>query len=188
MLNQRKPKIILGIILWLILIIFVFYIPLAPLTLDKQVNAPFLAQNGNKHALVFFGFRGCSNICPITLTILQQFFNSQQNITQRPQVIFVDIDQNSSSAQASEFAKQFHPSFVGYHIPPDQLSLISAKFGLNIKQQKKQISHLGKTYLLLRKTDGWHLVKTYNPDSFSVTTLQHEFQNLAVNTSITEQN
>ena len=104
--------------------------------------------------------------------------NSQENPYQWPQVVFVDIDANSDSAQATEFAKQFHFSFIGLHIPPEELTEISDKFGLNIKQQNSQISHLGKTYLLHRKANDWKLVKIFNPNSFSVNTLQNELFNL----------
>lgn len=110
----------------------------------------------------------------MTLTILGQLFDLQQNTSLWPQVIFVDIDTNSSASDASSFAKQFHPSFIGLHIPYDELSEVSGKFGLNIKQEGNQITHLGKTYLLRRKADEWSLVKIYNPNSFSVETLQKE--------------
>jgi len=137
-----------------------------------------LDQYGNENALVFFGFRGCSDVCPMTLSILSQLINSQKNSSLWPQVIFVDIDVNSDSAQASEFAKQFHPSFAGLHISFEELTQISGKFGLNIQQKNSQILHLGKTYLLRRKVNDWSLVKIYNPNSFSVKTLRYELFNI----------
>ncbi|MGK0372487.1 MAG: protein SCO1/2 [Glaciecola sp.] len=174
MLSKDKKGIAIGITLWLILIVFIFYVPLIPLTSDKQLDPPFLNENGTNSAVVFFGFRGCSNVCPMTLSILQRLLNSQQNEAYWPQIIFVDIDIDSSSALASDFAKKFHPSFVGYHTSPEELLQLSAKLGLNIQQQSSQIMHLGKTYLLHRKSNGWRLIKTYNPESFSAETLQKE--------------
>ena len=174
MLNKKKYKVSIGFALWFLLIIFIFSIPLMPLVLDKKLDASFLDQEGNENALVFFGFRGCSDVCPMTLMILRQLFDSQENFSLWPQVVFVDIDANSNSAEASSFAKQFHPSFIGLHIPTEELSDVSNKFGLNIKQEGNQISHLGKTYLLQRKVNDWKLVKIYNPNSFSVETLQKE--------------
>ncbi len=174
MLVKGMSKSFIGLGLWLILLIFIFSIPFIPLALDKELKVSFLDQYGNENALVFFGFRGCSNVCPMTLSILSQLINSQKNSSLWPQVIFVDIDANSDSAQASNFAKQFHTSFVGLHIPPEELTNITGKFGLNIKQQNNKISHLGKTYLLRRKENDWKLVKIYNPNSFSMKTLQNE--------------
>lgn len=167
-------KVSIGFALWFLLIIFIFSIPFMPLVLDKKLDASFLDQEGNENALIFFGFRGCSDVCPMTLTILRQLFDSQENSSLWPQVVFVDIDASSNSAEASSFAKQFHASFIGLHIPSEELGEISNKFGLNIKQEGNQISHLGKIYLLQRKVNDWRLVKIYNPNSFSVETLQKE--------------
>jgi len=174
MLEKGKSKGRIGFFLWFVLLIFIFYIPFMPLALDKELKVSFLDQSGNENALVFFGFRGCSNVCPMTLSILSQLINSQKDSSLWPQVVFIDIDANSDSAQASDFAKQFHTSFVGLHASPEELTNIAGKFGLNIKQQNNNISHLGKTYLIRRKVNDWKLVKIYNPNSFSIKSLQNE--------------
>lgn len=174
MLEKGKSKGRIGLFLWFVLLIFIFYIPFMPLALDKELKVSFLDQSGNENALVFFGFRGCSNVCPMTLSILSKLINSQKDSSLWPQVVFIDIDANSDSAQASDFAKQFHTSFVGLHVSPEELTNIAGKFGLNIKQQNNNISHLGKTYLIRRKVNDWKLVKIYNPNSFSIKSLQNE--------------
>ncbi len=174
MLNEGKSKRLFGLALWLVLLLFIFSIPFMPLVLDKELDVSFLDENGNKQALVFFGFRGCSDVCPMTLSILKQLFDSQENSSQWPQVIFVDIDAHSNTTQAEKFAKQFHSSFVGLHVLPENITELSDKFGLKIKQRNEQISHLGKTYLLRRIADDWRLVKIFNPNSFSVETMQNE--------------
>jgi len=178
MFKHETSKWLMGMGLWLILIAFIFSIPFIPSNPNKDLDVTFLDNHGNKNALVFFGFRGCSDICPTTLSVLSQLLNSQQNPSLWPQVVFVDIDATSNSAQASDYAKQYHPSFVGLHIPEEKISKISSQFGLNIKQQDNQILHIGKTYLLRRETDIWTLVKTYNPNGFSVTTLKNELFNV----------
>jgi len=172
--KQITNKKLTGIVLWLTLLIFIFSIPLIPLILDKEVDVPFLDKNGNESALVFIGFRGCSDVCPMTLSMFKQLYDSQNNSLYWPQVVFLDIDDHSSSIQASNFAKQFHPSFVGLHIPSEQLNKISTQFGLNIKQQGNQIIHLGKTYLLRRKENNWRVVKVYSPNYLTVEKLQNE--------------
>ncbi len=175
MLNDITSKELIGISLWLMLMIFIFSLSFVPLALDKQVNVFFLDNSGNEHALVFFGFRGCSNVCPMTLLTMKQFLDSQKSTEQWPQIIFIDVDVSSDTKQASEFAKQFHSSFVGLHLPPEKLKNISTLFGLNIKQQNSHISHLGKTYLLRREVNRWALVKVYTPNSLSVEALKNEF-------------
>jgi len=178
MLRSDKSKNLMGLSLWLILIAFIFFIPFIPSNPNQDLDISFLDNNGNKNALVFFGFRGCSNICPVTLSILSRLLKSQQDTSYWPQVVFVDIDATSSSVEASDYAKKFHPSFIGLHIPSEKITAVSSQFGLNIKQQDGQILHIGKTYLLHRKADSWTLVKAYNPNSFSVNTLRNELFNI----------
>jgi len=164
----------IGLALWLLLIAVILSIPFMSLTLDKELNVSFLNHEGNDTALVFFGFRGCSDICPMTLSIFRQLFDTPTNISKLPQVFFVDIDTQSNANEALNFAKKFHSSFIGLHISSKELIEFSGKFGLNIKQQGNKISHLGKTYLLRRKENEWRLLKVYNPNSFSVQTLKKE--------------
>jgi len=164
----------LGITLWALLVAFIFYIPFIPQTVDKKVQTSFLAPSGAHNALVFFGFKGCSNVCPLTLAILQQLVDSLPAEVTPPQVIFVDIDEYSSSEEASTYAKQFHQSFYGYHVPQSELPQLSAQFGLNIEQFGSEISHLGKTYFLQRNAQEWQLVKAFNPSTFSVKILKKE--------------
>jgi len=174
MLNSDKSKNLTGLGLWLLLITFIFFIPFIPSNPNQDLDISFLDNNGNRNALVFFGFRGCSNICPVTLSVLSNLLKSQQDASYWPQVVFVDIDATSSSIEASHYAKKFHPSFIGLHIPQEKITNVSSQFGLNIKQQNGQILHIGKTYFLHRETDSWTLVKAYNPNSFSVATLKSE--------------
>jgi protein SCO1/2 len=174
MVNEEKYKLPIGLALWFFLIAFIFSTPFIPLTLDEEIDVSFLDQEGNENALVFFGFRACSDVCPMTLSILRQLVDSQVNTSKWPQVVFVDVDLSSSSLEASNYAKQFHTSFVGLHISNEKLIEVSTKFGLNIKQEGNQITHLGKTYLLRREAKDWKLVKIYNPNSLSVETLKKE--------------
>ncbi len=174
MLTSDKSKNLMGLGLWLILIAFIFFIPFIPSNPNKELDISFLDNNGNKNALVFFGFRGCSNICPVTLSVLSRLLKSQQDSTYWPQVVFVDIEATSNSVEASNYAKKFHPSFIGLHIPPEKIIAVSSQFGLNIKQRDGQILHIGKTYLLHRQEKIWSLVKAYNPNSFSVKSLTNE--------------
>jgi len=172
--RAKNSKKILGLSLWLVLIVFIVSIPLVPMSIDKGVSVPFLDTRGSSSALVFFGFRGCSDICPTTLIKLRELTNLQKNTAERTQVFFVDIDAHSDAEQASSYASQFHLSFVGLHFDPLQLSKISYQFGLNIKVNNEQIYHSGKTYLLRRVDDDWRLLKSYSAKVLSIADLQHE--------------
>jgi len=172
--SDKNSKRVLGISLWLVLIAFIVSVPLVPMSIDKGLSAPFLDSSGSSSALVFFGFRGCSDICPTTMVKLRELANLQKSAAVRTQVFFVDIDAHSDTEQASNYASQFHPSFVGLHFEPLQLSKISYQFGLNIKANNAKIYHLGKTYLLRRVDGDWRLLKSYSAKVLSVAELQHE--------------
>lgn len=178
MVKKEKLKTFTGLTLWLALIFFIFAMPFVPLSLDKKMDVSFLQHVDSENALVFFGFQGCSNVCPVTLSTLSQLLTIQEDTSKWPQVIFVDIDIHSDTQQASKFAKQFHPSFIGMHLAPQEITKISAKFGLNIKQKNSQISHLGKTYLLRRIAKDWRLVKIYNAKNLSINNLNNQLFNL----------
>jgi len=174
MLSSKKYKVIAGLCLWLFLVSFAFVLPFIPQPVNQQVDSSFLDTQGSKTALVFFGFTGCSDVCPLTLSIINKLFTEQTNSALWPQVVFVDIDSNSNEHQAANYAKQFHQAFVGTHIPLENLGKISAQFGLNSKQQNNSIVHVGKTYLLQRELTQWRLVKVFSPNSLSVALLQKE--------------
>lgn len=170
-----------GLFLLFLLIGFMLAIPLIPLSVEKKiplavsaklVPTPLLANRLNiEHAIIFFGFHGCSDICPTTLMLLADLLNSEALPGNWPQVIFVDVDKDSNSVMADRYAKQFHKDFIGIYPNVAELDTLSGLFDLNIKEVGNQIIHQGRTYLLQKRDNNWWLTTSYNPDSFSVETL-----------------
>ncbi|WP_394221323.1 SCO family protein [Alteromonas gracilis] len=134
---------------------------------SKDIEFKHLEQKGSDTALVFFGFKGCSNVCPVTLSEFATMLEGWPSKDSQPHVLFVDIDANSSDEEASYYAKQFHSAIKGVHVNSEQLALYSFDFGLQIKQSDTQISHIGKTYLLRRFEEQWKIVRAYQPSNFS---------------------
>lgn len=157
-----------------ILLTLIFSIPLMALDSHRPVDVPFLNEHGNDKAIVFFGFSHCGDVCPATLAVLRNLMNNKDIQAQWPQVVFVDIDQNSNVDNAVHYATQFHEHFTGVHADKVALAKYSDAFGLNIRQAGEQIVHQGRTYLLEREEDQWFIVKTYNPDSVDLSTLEEE--------------
>lgn len=164
-------KVILSLVLWLMLIGFIALMPWLPFSLDKKINVSFLDNIAPNKAIVFFGFPACDNICPTTLMVLADLLDANKNIAADTQVIFIDIDSNSNGEAADSFAKLFHISFLGFHPTTDELNILKAEFGLNVKQKADQIRHQGRTYQLQKTEQQWWLTKVYNPNTFSVETL-----------------
>ena len=174
-------KHIWGLFLLCLLIGFVLVIPLIPLSVEKKIPEPVFAkldptqlsanQLSPEHALVFFGFRGCSDICPTTLMVLADLLNNEPLPVNWPQVIFVDVGKDSNAVMADRYAKQFHKNFIGVYPSAAELATLSGLFGLNIREVGNQIIHQGRTYLLQKRDNNWWLTTSYNPDNFSVETL-----------------
>lgn len=162
-----------GILLVLLLGV-IFLLPFLPMDVQRNVSAPFLSASGSNKAVVFFGFTHCSNTCPATLAVLKNLAANADRNEEIPQVAFVDIDSNSNSLQAHQYAQQFHSSFIGIHPRPEQLAQLTSDFGLNFQQVNEQIQHKGRTYLLNRINQQWRLVKVFNPDSFTAGSLVQE--------------
>ncbi|MEJ2045841.1 MAG: SCO family protein [Reinekea sp.] len=167
-------KDIWGVFLFLLAISLTFIIPTISLSINKPVDVPFLADTDAKNALVFFGFPGCGDICPTSLLTLRDvsFATSANHISLA--VVFVDIDRNSSSAQADNYAKQFHPEFIGVKPSSTEMQQFNADFGLNFQQVGDKIEHRGRTYLLRKLEQQWYLVKSYNPGQFDSEMIEKE--------------
>lgn len=173
--NSKSIRLWGSVLLWLTLVAFVIYLPFMPLITNKQVDLPFLTSQGSDKALVFFGFRSCDDVCPITLSTISQLLHLEKNRAKWPQVAFINIDRTSNAKEAKDYATLFHPAFVGYHPEKEELSKFSAMFGLDIRQIEEQIFHLGRLYLLEREKGNWRLKKAYQAGTFSVELLQDDF-------------
>ncbi|WP_088332479.1 SCO family protein [Lacimicrobium sp. SS2-24] len=156
------------------LLAVVFLLPGFSISSTRPVETDFLRQTSADKALVFFGFTGCGDVCPASMTILRQVLNHWQVAESRPAVFFIDIDQRSSAQRAQAYASQFHQDFIGVHANEPILRSLSADFNLNIQQRDDQILHRGRTYLLQKKQQQWYLTKTYNPTTFDHQTLIQE--------------
>ncbi|KAF7781715.1 hypothetical protein PRUB_b1030 [Pseudoalteromonas rubra] len=162
------------VLLLCLLLGIIFGLPFLPLESNRKVEAPFLAHSGSDRAVVFFGFSHCGGVCPTTLLILKSLLDNTEQQTQWPHIVFVDIDENSSTQQAQRHARSYHSAFSGVHANAELLTQLSQDFGLNIQQSGEQIRHQGRTYLLNRTQQQWRIVKAYNPETFDFTTLKDE--------------
>ncbi|MGF1719070.1 SCO family protein [Vibrio kyushuensis] len=169
---KGNKHIVVGSLLFLALVSFVFALPFIPQSTSKLIKPSFLESIETQHALVFFGFQGCSDACPTALAKLSHLKNTQGSTD--AQLVFVDIDTNSSQQRAEAFAKTFHHSFIAYHLDNETQSGIDNLFGLKHDQTGAQITHQGKTYLLTKKNQEWLVSKVYNPKSFSINDIRRE--------------
>ena len=172
-LNKHK-KMTLGLSLWALLVGFIILVPQLPQSVEKKIELPFILAAEHDKTLIFFGFSACQGVCPTTLSSLSKTFKKIE-APRRPAVYFIDIGENSSQDLASNYAKQFHPNFLGFHPSRLQLKQLKTNFGLNFSVVNTEPNHRGRTYLLERRDGNWWLIKVYNPETYSLDTLAEEF-------------
>lgn len=90
---------------------------IAPFQLTDDNNKPFTAENLKGHySLVFFGFTHCPDLCPTTLSMLNQTYKtlaSQSNIP-LPQIIFISVDpEQDTPAVIKTYLSSFNTAFLG---------------------------------------------------------------------------
>lgn len=97
-------------------------------------------------SLLFFGFSSCPSICPLTMQMLNQTYESLSK-TKKPQVIFISVDPaHDSSQKLNQFIHQFNPHFIA--LRGDMLAINSLQKQLHVTVSKTPMSH-GTEILLI---------------------------------------
>lgn len=176
---MTRTQLSLGITLWLVLLGFMFSIPLWSYSSDKPLSLEFLDDIHKDKAVVFFGFTSCGDVCPASMSVLRQLIKHKDNVSEDifPAVIFVDIDSRSSEQQAQRYAQGFDKRFIGLYPDPQTLNTMKSQFGLNFTQRDDVIQHRGRTYILEKRAQQWVLVRTVNPEGLSLQWLEQELFN-----------
>ena len=79
--------------------------------------------------VVFFGFASCPDICPTTLTRLQQVRKAMGPAGDRMRVLFVTVDpERDTPDRLRTYVKQFDPDFVGLRPEPAALPAVVKSF------------------------------------------------------------
>lgn len=159
------------------LMAIMFSLPLWGISTDREVSSDIFPPSENEYALVFFGFSGCSDVCPVTLSIWSQLAQAESDTVQMPHMFYVDIDKTSSQKSAQRYAQTFHNDIRAFKPTEQQLYILRDEFGLNIRQRNEAILHQGRTYLLQWRNDAWFITKVFGPDALSIQTLKHALSN-----------
>jgi cytochrome oxidase Cu insertion factor (SCO1/SenC/PrrC family) len=177
--SMSKTKIwLLGSTLWFSLVGAIIAIVLLPASTNKVVTLPNY-DYPTSHVIVFFGFPTCNGACPMTLGYLAkltQQWNSEQG--EMPQVLFINIDKDSTQYASMEYAKAYNQHFIG-HMPSDEeFAQYKSDFGLNIHKLKNDITHMARSYLLKKEQGEWTIKKAYNPTEYTLKQLKLDLQNV----------
>ncbi len=104
-------------------------------------------------SLLFFGYTHCPDICPTTLSTLNQVVQSYDasDKVDAPQVIFVSVDpERDSPDKLRQYVKYFNPKFTGVTGNPIELNKLTRALG--ILHMRLPNSNNGDGYLVDHST------------------------------------
>ncbi len=105
-----------------------------PFMLTDHRGSSFTENNLRGYwTFLFFGYTYCPDICPMTLTILNQVdkFLQEQKTLQHPQFIFVSIDPNRDTSKGlADYVAYFNPTFIGVTGLDEQLQALTRPLGI----------------------------------------------------------
>ncbi len=81
--------------------------------------------------VLFFGFTNCPDVCPLTMHRLGSAMEELGDRADQVQVILVSVDpERDPPAKVDEYAKRFHPSFIGVTGSDDELRTVTSSYGI----------------------------------------------------------
>lgn len=86
-----------------------------------------------KWSFIFFGYTHCPDVCPITLSVLNEVYNKLQATkqTQDLQIIFVTVDpERDTSQRLKEYVGYFNPDFIGLGGNIEQIQSLTGQIGV----------------------------------------------------------
>ena len=90
---------------------------------DPDGNTRTLADFKGKVVVMFFGYTQCPDICPTTLTEMQQVMTLLGPQSDKVQVLFVTVDpERDTAAILKQYVPSFDPHFLGLR-PADEVAL-----------------------------------------------------------------
>jgi protein SCO1/2 len=131
---------------------------LAPeFTLTGSNGTPLtLSAYRGKVVLLAFGYTSCTEVCPVTLSILAQARRKLNGAADAVQVLYITVDPARDSAERMRsYLTAFDPSFVGGTGMEPQLAAVRTAYGIAVSKQIPipggyALSHSSFTYLIDR--------------------------------------
>ena len=152
--------------------------PIMPFSLPSTTTHPITEQSlKGKWSLIFFGYTYCPDICPTTLTILNQAYTllEKNNLPEKPQTVFISVDPNRDSiSRLAQYVGYFNPEFIAATGSKNQIDTLTKTLGIPYFIDDKTDN---ENYLV----DHGSMIAVINPDGKyqAVLTAPHTAKNLA---------
>jgi protein SCO1/2 len=109
--------------------------PAPRLHLSGAAGAFDLSQERGRAVLVFFGFTRCPDVCPETLARWVKVRAALGADSARARFVFVSVDpDHDTPAIAADYARSFHPSFVGLSGTAAEVGEVALGWGVAAKR------------------------------------------------------
>ena len=104
--------------------------------LDPDGKVRTLADFKGKVVVMFFGYTQCPDVCPTTLTEMQQVMTLMGPQSDKVQVLFVTVDpERDTAAILKQYVPSFDPSFLGLRPADDEaLEKVTKDFKIYYKK------------------------------------------------------
>lgn len=135
--------------------------PMPSFNFTADNGQPYTQHNLQGHwSLLFFGYSRCLHVCPTTLGVLKQSYDSWQKqlpASQLPQVIMISIDPARDSVEdMHKFVKSFNSSFIGLRANSELTRALQKKLNIyaiiipasNGKPEEYMIKHTPELLLI----------------------------------------
>lgn len=97
-------------------------------SIDGDVS---LSDFEGKVVMIYFGFVNCSQVCPISMKVMQQTLELMtEQETEQVQVLLVSVDVDNDNIQViDKYVKKFHANFIGLTGTLDQINQVVDEYG-----------------------------------------------------------
>lgn len=123
-------------------------LPAPDFTLIDQNGQPFrLSDQLSDLTLLFFGYANCPDVCPTTLAVWNQVYETLGDDAERVRFVLITVDpERDTSERIKQYLAVFNPNFIGLTGKLDELETIYETYG--IFREKDTTSETAASYLV----------------------------------------
>lgn len=136
--------------------ITVFDDPIPIQNLDLQSNQGSFTRQDllGKWSFIFFGYTHCPDVCPTTLTLLQQVNHGLQDYPEKVQMIFITLDPARDTVRKiGEYVAYFNKHFIGLSGGQPEIDKLVKTLGVLYEKELPQkdgyaINHTASVFIV----------------------------------------
>ena len=114
-----------------------------------------LSDQRGEITLLYFGYTYCPDVCPATVAIMSQAFESLNAAPDEIQFVMISLDpERESPEEVAAYMRRFHPDFLGLWADRTQLDIIKKDYGVVAIREPSQnpetylITHSARVFLI----------------------------------------